>query len=119
MRTLSDMKERDATHQQGEMVIHDRGEDMKGVGKRDAKTGRYIPISGGSRTRIPVSDDGRVPRYVGNVGVDASLSEHIDAMPALYRTLGGLPIVRADAKQSKFVGLVAERKPEEKDEFTI
>ena len=56
------------------MVIHERVEDGKGLGKRDAKTGRYIPISGGSRMRLPIYDDPRVPRYHGFVGVNPSQS---------------------------------------------
>jgi hypothetical protein len=87
------------------MTIHERQDDSKGLGKRDRKTGRYIPIQGGSRTRLPVEDDKRIPRYEGNVGLDAALSETIFTMPTLYAKLGGLPIITA-GKTSKLSGLV-------------
>jgi hypothetical protein len=60
---------------------------VKGSGKTDSGTGRYIPIGGGSRSRIPVSDDKRISRYAGNLGIDAGLSGKIDTLAALYAQL--------------------------------
>ncbi len=104
------------------MTIHERVDDAKSAGKRDAQTGRYIPVGGGSRTRLPVADDPRVPRYHGFVGVNASQSEDIFTLPALYAELGGMREVKA-GEVSKLAGLVAERRPvveeEDKDELSI
>jgi len=100
--------------QQG-MVIHNRVDDAKGLGKRDAKTGRYIPIGGGSRMRLPVFDDPRVPRYPGFVGVNPSQSENVYTMPVLFSVLGG----KEETKQgrlSKLTSAVVERRVEEQDE---
>jgi len=118
MSDKTDLKENGLPGAQRPMVIHDRVADAKGAGKRDAGTSRYIPIGGGSRTRLPVYDDPRIPRYPGFVGLNASQSEDIYTLPALYAELGGSPVVKV-GQGSKFVGLVAERKPKEEDELAI
>jgi hypothetical protein len=87
------------------MVIHDRELDTKGVGKWDFATGRYIPLSGGSRSRLPIWDDKEYPRYNGYVGVDEHLSESLFTMAALYTYLGGAPAV-IEGHGSVFVGLI-------------
>jgi hypothetical protein len=69
------------------ITIHKRVKDVVGSGKTDKATGRYVPVGGGSRTRIPLADDKRISRYAGNLGVDASLSGKIDSMAALYAQL--------------------------------
>lgn len=89
------------------MVIHDRESDMKGVGKWDFATGRYIPLSGGSRSRLPLWDDKNYPRYVGYVGVDEHLSDTLYTMPALYAYLGGAPAM-LEGHGSVFVGLIRQ-----------
>lgn len=110
-----------SSHHQGEMVIHSRVPDVRGAGKWDAGTGRYIPVSGGSRTRVPLTDDEHTPRYVGNVGLDAKLTGGIGSMSKLYSQLGGMPVVKG-AAGSKLSGLVAERRvviPVGEDELAI
>ena len=87
------------------MVIHDRESDMKGAGKWDFATGRYIPLSGGSRSRLPLWDDKNYPRYGGFVGVDEHLSDTLYTMPALYAYLGGAAGV-IEGHGSVFVGLI-------------
>ena len=103
-----------AVSQQG-LVIHERVADSKGLGKRDAKTGRYIPIGGGSRMRLPVFDDPHVPRYPGFVGVNPSQSERIYTMPVLYSELGGKEETR-EGRLSKLTSAVVERRVEEQDD---
>jgi hypothetical protein len=89
------------------MKIHERTDDAKGMGKRDVHTGRYIPVGGGSRTRLPVTDDPRISRYEGNVGLDSCLSEEIHTMAALYAELGGLPVAQP-GKDVKFARLLID-----------
>ena len=90
------------------MVIHERVADVKGVGKWDYNTTRYIPVSGGSRSRLPVYDDKAYHRYYGLVGVDEHLSEEIYTMPALYAFLGGKAIL-PEGHGSVFTGLILEQ----------
>lgn len=94
------------------MVIHNRVDDAMSVGKRDAATGRYIPIGGGSRTRLPVYDDPRIPRYLGFVGINASQSEEIYTLPALYAELDDSASVPV-AQGSEIETPVAEANPKE------
>jgi hypothetical protein len=89
------------------MVIHDRVSDTKGVGKWDFGTTRYIPVSGGSRSRLPVNDDKTIPRYFGLVGIGEKMTEEIFTLPALYSFLGGAPVVR-QGHGSIFVSLILE-----------
>ena len=75
------------------MVIHERVHDQKGAGKWDIGTTRYIPMQGGSRSRLPVQDDPDYRRYFGFVGVDDHLSEAVYQIAVLYSHLGGAPVV--------------------------
>ena len=76
------------------MIIHERvQEDQRGAGKWDLGTTRYIPVQGGSRSRLPLVDDPDYHRYPGYVGVDERLSETLYTIPALYTYLGGRPEV--------------------------
>ena len=90
------------------MVIHERVPDVKGVGKWDFTTGRYIPHTGGSRSRLPLYDDKAYSRYVGFVGVDEHLSADIFTMPALYTFLGGAAVT-PEGHGSVFVKLIQEQ----------
>jgi hypothetical protein len=90
------------------MVIHDRVADVRGVGKWDFTTGRYIPVSGGSRSRLPLYDDKNYPRYTGYVGVDEHLSAEMYTMPALYTFLGGAAVI-AEGHGSVFTKLIQEQ----------
>jgi len=78
------------------MMIHQGERDVAGAGSRDKATGRYIPMSGGNRSRLPVYDlDSKIPRYVGFVGVDEHLTESIGTVRALYKHMGGAPKIAA------------------------
>jgi len=86
------------------MMIHERVADSRGIGKWDLGTTRYIPMQGGSRSRLPLQDDPNYPRYVGFVGLDERMSEHLYTIPALYSYLGGSPEVPEGG--SSFTALV-------------
>ena len=65
------------------MKIH-RKPEKKNAGKYDIESGRYVPIGGGSRSRLPVADDDKYRRYPGLVGIDERLSEDIYRVSHLY-----------------------------------
>lgn len=54
-----------------------------GIGKWNAKTKRYIPIGGGSRSRLPLEIKGLRP-YRGFAGVDTAQDPVIDSIDKLY-----------------------------------
>ena len=57
-------------------------------GRRDLATGRYIPMTGGSRSKLPAI--GRdYPQYAGSIGIDKELTARISTMEALYQYMGG------------------------------
>ena len=58
------------------------------AGKTDEATARYVPIGGGSRSRLKTHDK-TIPRYQGFVGVDGSQEKGIATMETLYGKLGG------------------------------
>ncbi len=58
------------------------------AGKIDEATTRYIPMGGGSRSRLKTHDE-TIPRYQGFVGVEGSQDEKIATIKALYSKLGG------------------------------
>ena len=98
------------------MQIHIREHDLTGGGKWDMVTTRYIPIYGGSRSRLPIYDDPDYRRYHGFVGIDESLTPHLFLLPDLYRYMGGKPIVHSgDAGRftSLILGETLERLEEE------
>ncbi|MCH7476966.1 MAG: hypothetical protein IIA14_02565 [SAR324 cluster bacterium] len=57
-------------------------------GRRDLATGRYIPMTGGSRSRLPAAG-GEYPRYAGSIGIDKKLTAKISTLEALYQHMGG------------------------------
>ena len=59
-------------------------------GRRDLKTGRYIPMMGGSRSKLSAVG-GEYPRYAGFNGIDKGLAARISTMEALYHHMGGFP----------------------------
>ena len=71
------------------MVIHDDVRDVSGSGGWDKGTGRYVPIGGGSRSRLPVRTEPDYPRYPGFVGIDERLTENLYTVSALYAHMGG------------------------------
>ena len=57
-------------------------------GRRDLATGRYIPMTGGSRSKLPTAG-GEYPQYAGSIGIDKELTAKISTMEALYQHMGG------------------------------
>lgn len=90
------------------MVIHERVHDQRGMGKWDLGTTRYIPMQGGSRSRLPVYDDKNYQRYPGYVGLDERLSETLYTLPTLYAFLGGAPVV-PPGQEGGFTALILEQ----------
>jgi hypothetical protein len=87
------------------MVIHEKVHDAQGAGKWDINTTRYVPIYGGSRSRLPVADDPEYRRYHGFVGIDEHLTEAIYRIATLYHYLGGKPII-PPGDEGKFTALI-------------
>jgi hypothetical protein len=96
-------------------AVQEGVKDVTGRGKWDGKTGRYIPMGGGSRSRVPISDDPEIPRYPGMMGIDPDQGEGIQTISALYSHLGGVPVVKP-GKASKFLGEILERRPKIDDD---
>ncbi|HUJ74940.1 MAG TPA: hypothetical protein VL359_08785 [bacterium] len=89
------------------MKIHPRTVDVRGSGRWDINTTRYIPHSGGSRSRLPIVDDADYARYPGYVGMDERLTEDLSTMIKLYGHLGGKVVVPEGAGNT-FVSLILE-----------
>lgn len=87
------------------MEIHKPQRDKIGVGKWDLHTTRYVPVGGGSRSRLPVYDDPNQRRYPAFVGFDEFLSADIHMVPTLYQFLGGKPILQ-EGDAGKFTALL-------------
>jgi hypothetical protein len=87
------------------MVIHEKVHDISGAGKWDLNTTRYVPVYGGSRSRLPIADDPDYPRYRGFVGMDESLTPSIFRISQLYAHLGGRPII-PPGDAGKFTALI-------------
>lgn len=87
------------------MVIHEKVHDLSGAGKWDINTTRYVPIYGGSRSRLPISDDPEYRRYPGYVGMDEHLTPDLYRVAALYNYIGGKPIIPA-GDEGKFTALI-------------
>jgi len=90
------------------MVIHEKARDLAGAGKWDITTTRYVPVSGGSRSRLPIADDPEYRRYAGYVGMDESLTAEIYRMSQLYHYLGGKPVI-PPGDEGKFTALILEQ----------
>lgn len=74
------------------MHIYEQEHDLAGAGKWDINTTRYIPIYGGSRSRLPIYDDPEYRRYHGFVGIDEHLTSEVHLIATLYQYMGGKPI---------------------------
>ncbi|MDH4225726.1 MAG: hypothetical protein OEW12_08785 [Deltaproteobacteria bacterium] len=74
------------------MQFHDL-KDVRGAGKISKSTGRYVPVGGGSRSRLALKGQKSIPRYYGYVGIDESLTETIYTVHALYHYMGGKPLI--------------------------
>jgi hypothetical protein len=80
------------------MQIHQADSNVSGAGRWDKATGRYIPMHGGTRSRLAMYDtDPKIPRYYGFVGIDERLSDTISSVHALYKHMGGAPKIAAGA----------------------
>lgn len=90
------------------MHIHENKVDVSGAGRWDAATGRYIPMLGGFRTRLPVADDPSVPRYHGFVGIDEKLTPNIGTVAAYIQLVGG-GVYIPEGNAGKFVELILEQ----------
>ncbi len=77
------------------MILHDSSYDKKGEGRWDVYTTRYVPQTGGSRSRLPLKDSETIPRYPGFVGMDERLTGDLGSVHALYKHLGGKPAIPA------------------------
>lgn len=87
------------------MVIHERTHDKPGAGKWDINTTRYVPVYGGSRSRLPVADDPDYRRYPGFVGIDEHLTPDIYRIAQLYAYIGGKPII-PPGEEGKFTAMI-------------
>ncbi len=88
------------------MKIH-RKPEKKNAGKYDVDSGRYVPISGGSRSRLPVADDDKYRRYAGLVGIDERLSEDIYRVSHLYNHITN-PVVIPEGPEGEYLRQVYE-----------
>jgi len=93
------------------MVIHEKVHDLSGAGKWDIHTTRYVPIYGGSRSRLPIVDDPDYRRYTGFVGMDEHLTPNIYLMSQLYQYLGGKAII-PQGEPGKFTALILNQATE-------
>ena len=91
------------------MILHEKPIQAEGAGSWDGKTGRYIPMGGGSRSRLPIQDDPKIRRYHGLVGIDEHLSESIGRISALYAHIGGATAVMG-GKEGEFVQMLMDAK---------
>lgn len=73
------------------MIIHDYAFDERGGGRWEVNTTRYLPVNGGSRSRLPLKYPGfeDIRRYYGGIGMSEGLTENIRTMADLYKYLGG------------------------------
>lgn len=90
------------------MVIHEKVPDKPGAGKWDINTTRYIPVYGGSRSRLPLEDDPDYRRYPGFVGMDEHLTPDIYRITHLYAYLGGKPVI-PEGPGGEFVRLILDK----------
>jgi hypothetical protein len=101
------------------MHIHQGERDVSGAGRWDKATGRYVPMSGGNRSRLPVYDqDPKIRRYHGFVGVDERLSESMDSVGALIKHMGGAPKIEAGTAgtlASRIQSVVEEQRKAEEE----
>lgn len=78
-----------------------------GAGKWDIGTSRYIPVGGGSRSRLEVNSEGIRP-YRGFAGIDRQGEKRFDAIGELYSKLGGG--ARISAQDKAFLAVTIDPK---------
>jgi len=89
-------------------VIHQNVVDTKGSGRWDINTGRYIPVSGGSRSKLPIGDDPDIRRYYGFIGINESMTAEFSTLAVYFnRVGGGVYIPEGDA--GKFIQLILDQ----------
>ena len=76
-------------------------------GRRDLATGRYIPMMGGSRSKLSAAG-GEYPRYEGSIGIDKGLAAKISTMEALYHHMGGFPSYMPEGPLSATISELVE-----------
>ena len=87
------------------MVIHEKVHDLSGAGKWDINTTRYVPIYGGSRSRLPIADDPEYRRYTAYVGMDEHLTPDLDRISVFYNFIGGTPVI-PPGDEGRFTALI-------------
>jgi len=75
------------------MSEHAQSKDVKGAGKMSKSTGRYIPVHGGSRSRLRPHNQSDYAVYPGFIGMDEKMAASTQTLGALYRYLGGAPVI--------------------------
>ncbi len=63
--------------------------DKSGSGRWDRNTLRYIPISGGSRSALPLEGESKIPRYRGWIKPDERHWEQLPLLQEYFSFLGG------------------------------
>lgn len=91
------------------MNFKDAQFDTRGVGRWDVGSTRYVPVSGGSRSRLPVIYAGYedIRKYFGGVGMDERLTDSLVTIGALYSYLGGGILV--NAQTAGYIGRLLEQ----------
>ena len=90
------------------MKIHPYEHDLGNAGLWDLNTSRYVPVSGGSRSRLPVRDDEDLRRYYGYVGIDEHLTPDIHLIAQWYNYIGGRAVM-PEGDAGKFTQLLVEQ----------
>lgn len=90
------------------MEFHRGTDSARGAGSWERTTLRYMPLTGGSRSRLPLLNDPNIPRYHGFVGVDEHLTAEMGSLSSLYNFLGGRPII-PEGPAGEFLTLVLEQ----------
>lgn len=88
------------------MIIHESSADARGAGRWEMGTTRYVPLGGGSRSRLPIGY-GDVRRYYGFVGMDEKLTPDLSTIAALYSYLGGSVVLTTET--ASYIGRLLEQ----------
>ena len=71
------------------MQFYNKPTEKFNAGLKDYTTGRYIPMGGGTSSRLSYLDDPEIRRYWGFVGIDESKSYEMPTIVELIRYLSG------------------------------
>ncbi len=86
------------------MVIHEAVREIRNAGRWELRTTRYVPVSGGSLSRLSIGFP-EIRRYYGFVGIDERLTEKIATIADLYTHLGGRFEI-PEGQEGNFVSLL-------------